>query len=74
MAILRNSPWQKPKIDLAGPQGNAWVLMGLASRFARELGLDAEAILAEMRSGDYEHLIQVFDRHFGAYVDLVRQS
>lgn len=74
MAILRNSPWQKPKIDLAGPQGNAYVLLGLASRFSRELGLDADAILAEMRSGDYEHLIQVFDRHFGAYVDLVRAS
>jgi hypothetical protein len=32
----------------------------------------AEKILKEMQSGDYENLIEVFDRHFGHFVILER--
>jgi hypothetical protein len=32
----------------------------------------SEQILKEMKSGDYEHLIEVFDRHFGHFVILER--
>lgn len=57
-------------IDLTGPDGNAFALMGYAQRFARQLGLDAKQIVTEMRSGDYENLINVFDSYFGDYVIL----
>jgi len=57
-------------IDLTGPEGNAFALMGYASRLARQLGLDAKQIVAEMRSGDYENLVNVFDSYFGDYVIL----
>lgn len=60
------------EIDLGGPQGNAWFLLGLASNYGKQLGLDCEAIREEMKSGDYENLIQVFDKHFGDIVTLVR--
>jgi hypothetical protein len=59
-------------IDLTGPDGNAFALISLAKRYASQLRLDGEAIVAEMTSGDYESLIQVFDKHFGEYVDLYR--
>ena len=59
-------------IDLAGPQGNAFYLMGFASKNARKFGLDSSVILAEMKSGDYENLVQVFDKYFGEYVILER--
>lgn len=62
----------KPEIDLTGPQGNAFFLLGTAKKMAKQLGKDSEAILHEMKSGDYENLIDVFDREFGQYVDLVR--
>jgi hypothetical protein len=39
---------------------------------AKKLGLNAEAIVTEMQSSDYENLISVFDREFGQYIDLVR--
>ena len=32
----------------------------------------SEKILKEMQSGDYEHLVEVFDRHFGHFVILER--
>jgi len=59
-------------IDITGPDGNAFALMGYASRFARQLGLDGSKITKEMRSGDYENLLQVFDKYFGDYVILER--
>jgi hypothetical protein len=59
-------------IDLTGPDGNAFALMGYASNFARQLGIDKEPIIKEMMSGDYENLLQVFDRHFGKFVILER--
>ena len=66
---------QAPKeivIDLTGPEGNAFVLMGMAKNFARQLGKDGKAITEEMIAGDYEHLLFVFDREFGDYVILER--
>ena len=62
-------------IDLTGPEGNAFVLLGYAQRFAKQLGYDEEEIdelMEAMQSGDYENLIQVFDDHFGQYVILER--
>jgi hypothetical protein len=59
-------------IDLTGPQGNAFFLLGQAGQYARQLGLDGNQIIDEMKSGDYENLVQVFDRYFGNYVILER--
>jgi hypothetical protein len=63
---------EKVQIDLTGPDGNAFVLLGMAKRYARQLGKDADDILDRMKSGDYENLIAVFDEEFGDYVDLYR--
>ena len=59
-------------IDLTGPDGNAFVLMGTAVNLAKQLGKDGKAIRDEMMAGDYEHLLSVFDREFGDYVILER--
>ena len=59
-------------IDLTGPDGNAYSLIGRAKKFARQLDLDADVITKEMMSGDYENLLQVFDNYFGAFVILER--
>lgn len=72
--MIKSKGGRKQEIDLDGPSGNAFVLLGVARDLAKQLGLDWNAISADMRSGDYEHLIQVFDNHFGEYVDLVRSD
>tara|TARA_Y100001980_G_C14356214_1_gene165626 strand:- start:56 stop:271 length:216 start_codon:yes stop_codon:yes gene_type:complete len=59
-------------IDLTGPQGNAFFLLANASKLAKQLGLNPFQVLEEMKSGDYEHLIEVFDKYFGDYVTLER--
>ena len=62
-------------IDLTGPQGNAFALMGIAQSFAKQLGYSKEqidAMMTDMQSSDYEHLVQVFDDNFGSFVILER--
>jgi len=60
------------EIDLTGPDGNAFFLIGTASNLAKQLGLDRNAIKEEMMKGDYENLVNVFDKHFGQFVTLYR--
>lgn len=62
----------QPVIDLTGPDGNAFALMGYARRFARQLGLNSDTIIKNMMVGDYENLVQVFEDNFGDYVILER--
>jgi hypothetical protein len=60
------------EIDLTGPNGNAFYLIGAANNLAKQLGLDSKAIQAEMMAGDYENLVNVFDKNFGHFVTLYR--
>lgn len=59
-------------IDLTGPDGNAFVLIGKAGNLSKQLGLDKDAIQKEMMQGDYDHLVKVFDKHFGDFVTLLK--
>ena len=70
--IKNKSATPGSEIDLTGPQGNAFVLLGMASNLAKQLDLNANAIRSEMMAGDYENLIQVFDKYFGSIVTLYR--
>ena len=72
MIIQKKRIGRKVVIDLTGPQGNAFVLLGKATTYARQLELDAEKIIAEMKQGDYENLVMTFDKYFGEYVILER--
>ena len=60
------------EIDLTGPQGNVFFLIGTAKNLAKQLGLNGAEIKAEMMEGDYEHLVNTFDKHFGHFVTLYR--
>ena len=72
MAILEKPKTNGIEIDLTGPQGNAFYLLGTAKKLANQLGLNSNEILNEMKSGDYENLIQVFDKNFGSFVTLYK--
>ncbi len=60
------------EIDLTGPQSNAFYLLGTAKNLARQLDFNESFILNEMKNGDYENLIKVFDHYFGSIVTLYR--
>lgn len=75
MTIMKKPENKRPEIDLTGPEGNAFVLMGYAKRFGKDLGMsesEINSLIENMKSSDYEHLVQVFDDAFGSYVTLYR--
>jgi hypothetical protein len=51
-------------IDLSGPDGNAFCLMGYAKDLARQIGVPSTPIINEMMSGDYGNLLKVFEENF----------
>ena len=68
---------EKPKqngitIDLTGPQGNAFYLLGTAKNLSNQLGLNGVEIMEEMKSGDYDNLVNTFDKYFGSIVTLYK--
>ena len=62
----------KIEIDLTGPQGNAYYILGVAKNLCKQVGVDFKPIMDEMTSGDYENLIEVFDKKFGSVVTMYR--
>ena len=65
----------KITIDLSGPQGNAFYILGLAQDLGKQLEMSSskvDSIMTEMKESNYEHLLQTFDREFGSLVDLYR--
>jgi len=74
MAILPKSQKEESRIeiDLTGPDGNAFVLMGIAKNLAKQLKLDGEMITREMMLGDYEDLLNTMERYFGEHIIMYR--
>lgn len=60
------------EVDLTGQDGNAFVLLGMAKSWARDLNKDWKPIQEEAMSGDYDHLVNVLDREFGEHVVFLR--
>ena len=62
-------------VDLTGPDGNAFALISLAQKLAKQLHYQPDErgeLTAEMMGGDYDNLLEVFDKHFGDFVILER--
>jgi hypothetical protein len=69
----------KIEVDLTGPHGNAYALLGLASDICKNLNrlagkelYDFKEIEKDMKSSDYEHLLEVLEEHFGNFIILYR--
>lgn len=56
------------RIDLAGPQGNVFQLIGLGRKWLIDLEapkLEREEFSHQMMNGDYRHALEVFKSWFG---------
>ena len=62
----------KIEIDLLGPEGNAFALLGIAKDLCHKLDLDWNYVHSEMTSGDYENLLQVMEHYFGNLIVMYR--
>lgn len=58
---------KKPIVKLVGEDGNAWAVMGRCTAAARKAKWSEDrikAVMAEMRAGNYDHLLQTAMKHF----------
>ncbi len=60
------------EIDLTGPDGNVFNLIGIGGRLCKQLGLNSEMFSRRMMSGNYENAVATFEEYFGDYVTLYR--
>lgn len=75
MTIKKKQHNPKIVLDLTGPQGNAFVVLGTIQRLMKTMKFhpaQIKAIMNEMTSSDYEHLVATADKHFGKYIDFLR--
>ena len=70
--IRSKQPKSEIIIDLTGPQGNAFYLLATARKLCKQLEMPHQPIEDDMMSGDYENLLEVFDKNFGHFVILER--
>lgn len=65
---------KKQVIDLSGPEGNAFYLLGIVRQTFRRSGAAelGEDICKEMMNGDYDHLVDTFELYLGDHFELVR--
>jgi hypothetical protein len=70
--ILEKQKTNKITIDLTGPQGNAFVLLGIARDLCLKTKTDWDTVHAEMTSGDYENLVQTLDKYFGEIITMYK--
>lgn len=67
----KEKPARKIEIDLNGPEGNAFVLLGIVRNVASQLGYSKQSIdelLERMMESDYENLVNVADEEFGDFI------
>ena len=69
MSVVAKDVQVNSVIDLDGPQGNAFVLLGIAGQTMIKSGFDKrmqDIILNEMKSRDYINLLKTFEKYFGS--------
>jgi len=75
-AFVSGESPQERSIDLRGPSGNAYAILGMARNLCSQLEeLDPEKynwdkINKEMTSGEYNNLVNTFGEYFGDYVTI----
>ena len=70
--MIKEKRKPSPSVDLTGPEGNAFVLIGYARQWSKQIGLNPDKVQKEMMKGDYENLVSVLEKYFGSVVTFYR--
>ena len=54
----------KPKLEIIGEDGNAFMILAKAQRVAKKNDMDWDKIYAEATDGDYNHLLRTMMKYF----------
>lgn len=77
MALINKKKSDRISIDLTGPDGNVFNLLGIANRIAKKMEMSTEGrkeILDQMMHSDYTNAVAIFEINFGFICDLEMES
>lgn len=75
-ALVSGDKGRERYIDLRGPSGNAYAILGMAKDLTNQLKdvneeiYNWERIEKEMTESDYTNLVNTFEKYFGDYVTI----
>jgi len=80
MAIIdgRERAGRRIELDLRGPEGNVFCVLGTCQRIARQLDVEWDPIFTEAMNepppgkDGYEQVLEVMQKYFGKYIDFIR--
>lgn len=62
------------EIDLDGPNGNVFYLLGVAHSNKKLLPVEHKDFVKEATSGNYAHAVKTFDKYLGKHFNLVTSN
>jgi len=65
------------KYEIGGTAGNAFAIIGFVHNELLSAGKtkeEVDAVVDDMQSSDYQHLLEVFDKHFGTVITIVKNG
>ena len=72
MAVISKAEYTEPRvIDLGGPDGNAFALLGIAHGALKQLGYDSDMYIKIMKADDDGNLVRTFNNLLGDYFTIV---
>lgn len=72
MAVVSKEEYCDSRVlDLSGPDGSAYVLIGIAHGLLKKQGRDPKMFIDIMQSSDYGNLVRFFNDMFGDYFTIV---
>ena len=69
---MKEKMGQPMEINLTGPEGNVFNLIGVGGRLCKLLNINQDKFVREMMSGDYDNAVNTFEKYFGDYVILYK--
>lgn len=60
-------------INLTGPKGNIFYILGLVKKLSKELNYDFNKIHNEVLNGNYTNAIKVIEKYFGEYIIFIKK-
>jgi hypothetical protein len=72
MAVVNRQDYNSPReLDLGGPDGNAYVLLGIAKSLLSQWGREPDMFIDIMIADDYGHLVRTFNEYLGDYFTII---
>lgn len=70
MPLKKKKENTRPRVDLSGPEGNAFFIISYSKKWCKDLNLDFSNIFGHWRKMHYDEIVALFCHYFSDYADI----